>query len=145
MYETGTGGCVGSISHLFSITAACFSDTGVYLVLGSKTGHIGVWTISQHFGENIAEVLEQMRVNPKFWNDFPIMPPEEGQYESEESSDSEITIENGKMPVDQKSSASHHKGQYSNKPTRIRVGNKFLPVDSQSTQRKVEKDKESQK
>jgi hypothetical protein len=145
MHETGTGSCVGAISHLFSITAACFSDTGVYLVLGSKTGHIGVWTVSQAFGENIAEVLEQMRVNPKFWNDYPIMAPEEGQYESEESSDSEITIDNGKLAVDHKSSGSNPKGQYSNKPSRIRVGNKFLPVDSQSNARKVEKDKESQR
>lgn len=145
MYETGTGSCVGSVSHLFSISATCFSDNGMYMVLGSKTGHIGVWTVQQAFGENIAEVLEQMRVNPKFWNDYPIMGPGEDQVESDESSDSEITVENGKNSNDLRSVGSQNKGQYSNRPVKIRVGNKFMAVDSQSHPKKFEQRKESQK
>lgn len=86
-----------------------------------------------------------MRVNPKFWNDYPIMGPDEEQEASEESSDSEITIENGKMGIDQRSSASQNKGQFSNKPSKIRVGNKYLAVDSQSNTRKLEREKDSQK
>lgn len=145
MFETGTGSCVDSMSHLFAISAACFSDTGSYLVLGSKTGHIGIWTVGGGFSDNIVEVLEQMRVNPKFWNDYPIMTPDDERIDHDDSSDSEITVDHGKNETLESMAVGKRNPSSQSKNAPIRVGNKFMNVDSQSVQKKSEKPVEQHK
>lgn len=145
MFETGTGACVDSMSHLFAISAACFSDTGSYLVLGSKTGHIGIWTVGGGFSDNIVEVLEQMRVNPKFWNDYPIMSPDDEKIDNEDSSDSEITVDNGRNDHIDMGGGQRRQTSNSSKHGPIRVGNKFMNVDTQSNNKRTDKPIEQQR
>jgi hypothetical protein len=85
MYEIGTGNRVASLPNVFGITASAFSETGSFLVLGSTKGHVGIWSLSSDYTDNIAGVLEQMRLSPKFWNDYPIFLSNEdyGQYEED--------------------------------------------------------------
>lgn len=72
MLEIGTGQIVGELSHIFDITAGCFSAFGEFAIFGSSRGHVGVWRFNETLLKNIHEVLDQIRINPKFWNDYPI-------------------------------------------------------------------------
>ena len=78
LIEIGTGQVIGCASHIFNINSSGISPDGKFFSLGSKTGHVGIWAIHQDFQENICEVLLQMKLNPKFWNDYPIIQENKG-------------------------------------------------------------------
>jgi hypothetical protein len=130
MYEIGTGNRISVMPNLFSISAACYSDNGVYLVLGSRNGHIGIWQTNSEYANNIAEVLEQMRMNPKFWNEYPIVSTDPQLQDDESSSDSDITIDKPdelrSQPNDKTSSS---------KPSQIRVGNRTLNIEEKGSKK----------
>lgn len=136
MFEVGTGSCVDSLANLFSISAACYSDNGAYLIMGSKNGHIGIWSLGTGFTQNITDVLDQMRVNPKFWNDYPIMTPEFGKPDLEDSSDSEITIdqENPQTHLSEYPAPTDSNGP--KKHPYLRVGDKVMSISSNPRNKK---------
>ena len=68
-----------------------------------------------------------MRLNPKFWNDFPIVPTEPDVDHDDSSSDSDMTVEGSKTADDNKSQPT--KITSSAKPSQIRVGSRYMNVD----------------
>lgn len=131
MVEIGTGQRAGSVSNLFDISAGCFAESGSYMVLGSSTGHIGIWALSRAFADNIGEVLEQMRLNPKFWNEFPINITDEQDFAQEDSSDSDVTMDPQRNPLEFNSKAtSLSKGPTAGKSSQpIRIGSKLVNLE----------------
>lgn len=131
MVEIGTGLRAGSVSNLFDISAGCFSESGNYMVLGSSSGHIGIWALSRNFADNIAEVLEQMRLNPKFWNEFPINITEEQDFAQEDSSDSDVTLDPQRSPLEFQSKAtSLSRAPPTAKASQpIRIGSKLVSLE----------------
>lgn len=73
LIEIGTGNVIGCVNHIFDITTSGVSSDGKFFSLGSKKGHVGVWTLFDDYYENISNLLLEMRLNPKVWSDYPII------------------------------------------------------------------------
>ena len=73
LIEIGTGNVIGCVNHIFDISTSSISLDGRFICLGSKQGHIGIWSFNQDYSENISDLLMQMTLNPKVWSDYPII------------------------------------------------------------------------
>lgn len=76
MYEIGTGMPAAEICSIFEITEMKFSTDGRYLSLGSTSGAISVWSMSNHLHQNVKSVIDSMKSSNDFWFNYPIFLPD---------------------------------------------------------------------
>ena len=128
MIEIGTGNRVGCIDNLFDISDMCMSDDSSHIVLGSSRGHIGIYSLDRSYTDNITEVLEQMKVNPKFWNEYPIIYNSDNMIDNNDiSSDSNVSNDDDNKDI--RSHASHNNNK------KIKIGYKTIDIDDKKKER----------
>lgn len=96
MYEIGTGLPAAEICSVFDITQMQFSPDGRFLSLGSSTGAVSVWSMSNTLYQNVSQVMEAMKISSDFWFNYPIFLPDyELYYKPEEPNPIVEAMESG--------------------------------------------------
>jgi len=129
LVEIGTGEIVGSIPYIYDISAGAFSPEGDYVVLGSNYGHVGVWLTEENIADNVSEVLAQMKMNPRFWNDYPIMPTSDElnpRFSDKNSQDNQQEYQSV-SDIDEESIQNQERTLNNNLPNRnIKFGDRYI-------------------
>lgn len=72
IYELGTGNFVSILKNIFVISNVKFSNDGRFICIASDSGCISIWNIKGEIRDNIRNVLEEIKMNPHFWDNYRI-------------------------------------------------------------------------
>jgi len=72
LYEIGTGNFVSILKNLFLISNYKFSNDGRFLCIAAESGCVTIWNTCGEVRENIFSVLEESKINNRFWDNIRI-------------------------------------------------------------------------
>ena len=70
--EIGTGNISSCVNYINSINKMIFDIEGNYMIIAGEKGEISLWRLPETMSGNIKNVLEEMKINPFFWEDYEI-------------------------------------------------------------------------
>ena len=72
IFEIGTGNVSSCVNYINPINKMIFDNEGNYLVIAGEKGEISLWKLPETMSKNIKNVLNEMKLNPFFWDDYEI-------------------------------------------------------------------------
>ena len=72
IFELGTGKIKTCINYVNSISKILFDNEGNYIIIAGQKGEISLWKLSDSMSNNIKYVLEEIKINKDFWEDYEI-------------------------------------------------------------------------
>ena len=72
IFEIGTGNVASCINYINPVNKMIFDNGGNYLIIAGKKGEISLWKLPENMIYNIKSVLNEMKSNPNFWDDYEI-------------------------------------------------------------------------
>ena len=73
IYEIGTGNVSSCVNYINPINKMIFDNDGNYLIIAGVKGELSLWKLSENMSYNIKNILNEMRSNPYFWDDYEII------------------------------------------------------------------------
>ncbi|KAM3139067.1 hypothetical protein pb186bvf_008878 [Paramecium bursaria] len=83
VYECGTGNISERINNIYYITHLEFSNDSQYIIIAGKNGKLSLWGLNEDILDSAKDVIQNLKVNPFFWKDYPIYIDEEDVQEQE--------------------------------------------------------------
>ena len=72
IFEIGTGNVASCVNYINSINKMIFDSEGNYLIIAGEKGELSLWKLPGTMTYNIKSVLNEMKLNPYFWDDYEI-------------------------------------------------------------------------
>ena len=72
IFEIGTGNVASYVNYINPISKMIFDNEGNYLIIAGEKGEISLWKLPETMTKNIKNVLNEMKLNPFFWDDYEI-------------------------------------------------------------------------
>ena len=94
IFEIGTGRVKTCINYINPISKILFDNEGNYLIIAGKKGEISLWKLSEMMTNNIKYVLEEMKINKDFWEEYEIKYDNNFEYKDEIVNNSDYVINN---------------------------------------------------
>ena len=70
--EIGTGNVANVVNYINPINKMIFDNEGNYLIIAGERGEVSLWKLPGSMTYNIKSVLNEMKLNPYFWDDYEI-------------------------------------------------------------------------
>ena len=96
IFEIGTGKVKTCINYISPISKIIFDNEGKYLIIAGKKGEISLWELCDSMSANIRNVLEQMKINDNFWNQYEIKYDNNKDFQNEIVNNNDFIINNRK-------------------------------------------------
>ena len=94
IFELGTGKVKTFINYINSISKILFDNEGKYLLIAGQKGEVSLWKLTDSMSNNIRYVLEEMKINKNFWEDYEIRYDNNMEYKDEIVNNSDYVINN---------------------------------------------------
>ena len=94
IFEIGTGKVKTYINYINPISKILFDNEGNYLIIAGKKGEISLWKLSDIMTNNIKYVLEEMKINKDFWEEYEIKYDNTFDFKNEIVNNSDYVINN---------------------------------------------------
>ena len=72
LFELGTGNVACCLNYINPISKLIFDYVGNYMIIGGEKGEISLWKLPENISYNIKNVLNEMKYNFYFWDDYEI-------------------------------------------------------------------------
>ena len=92
IFELGTGKVKTFINYINSISKILFDNEGKYLLIAGQKGEVSLWKLTDSMSNNIRYVLEEMKINKNFWEDYEIRYDNNMEYKDEIVNNSDYVI-----------------------------------------------------
>jgi len=99
IFEIGTGKVKTCINYINPISKIIFDNEGKYLIISGKKGEISLWKLSDSMSANIGNVLNQMKKNNNFWNQYEIKYDNNKDFQNEIVNNTDYIINNRKKKI----------------------------------------------
>lgn len=99
IFEIGTGKVKTCINYINPISKMIFDNEGKYLIIAGKKGEISLWKLSDSMNANIKNVLDQMKKNYNFWNQYEIKYDNDKDFQNEIVNNKDYIINNRKKAL----------------------------------------------
>ena len=96
IFEIGTGKVKTCINYINPINKMLFDNKGNYIIIAGQKGEVSLWQLSESMSMNIKNVLEEMKINEKFWEQYEIKYDNMNDYKNEIVNNSDYAINNRK-------------------------------------------------
>jgi WD40 repeat protein len=73
IFEIGTGNVSSCVNYINPINKMIFDNDGNYLIIAGIKGELSLWKLSENMSYNIKNILNEMKANPFFWDDYEIV------------------------------------------------------------------------
>ena len=93
-FEIGTGKIKTYINYNYPISKIIFDNSGNYLIISGQKGEISLWKLSESMTNNIKYVLEEMKTNINFWEEYEIKYDNNYSFKNELVNNSDYAINN---------------------------------------------------
>ena len=72
IFEIGTGNVASCVNYINPINKMIFDNEGNYMIIAGEKGEVSLWKLPETMSDNIKNVLNEMKSNPYFWDDYEI-------------------------------------------------------------------------
>ena len=72
IFEIGTGNVASCINYINPINKMIFDNEGNFMIIAGEKGEMSLWGLPTTMTDNIKNVLNEMKLNPFFWDDYEI-------------------------------------------------------------------------
>lgn len=96
IFEIGTGKVKTCINYINPISKIIFDNEGKYLIITGIKGEISLWKLCDSMRANIRNVLDQMKINDNFWNQYEIKYDNDKDFQNEIVNNTDYIINNRK-------------------------------------------------
>ena len=96
IFEVGTGKVKTCVNYIEPISKIIFDNEGKYLIITGTKGEISLWKLPDSMSANIRNVLEQMKINDYFWNQYEIKYDNNKDFQNEIVNNNDYMINNRK-------------------------------------------------
>ena len=93
-FEIGTGKVKTCLNYNNPISKIIFDNDGNYLIIAGQKGELSLWKLSESMTNNIKYVLEEMKRNIYFWDEYEIKYDNNYDYKNEIVNNSDYVINN---------------------------------------------------
>ena len=94
IFEIGTGKVKTFLNYINPISKIIFDNKGNFLVIAGQKGEISLWKLSESMSNTIKYVLEEMKLNINFWDDYEIKYDNNIDFKNEIINNSDYAINN---------------------------------------------------
>ena len=94
IFEIGTGKVKTCINYINPISKIIFDQEGNYIIIAGQKGEISLWKLIDSMTMSIKNVLEEMKINPNFWEEYEIKYDNTFDYQNELINNSDFIINN---------------------------------------------------
>ena len=94
IFEIGTGKIKTFINYINSISRILFDNEGNYLIIAGEKGEVSLWKLTETISNNIKYVLEEMKTNKNFWDEYEIKFDNNAEFKGEIVNNSDYVINN---------------------------------------------------
>ena len=94
IFEIGTGKVKTCINYINPISKIIFDKIGNYLIIAGEKGEITLWKLCESMSYNIKYVLEEMKLNNNFWDEYEIKYDNNYDFKNEIVNNSDYAINN---------------------------------------------------
>jgi hypothetical protein len=94
IFEIGTGKIKTFINYINSISRILFDNEGNYLIMAGEKGELSLWKLTESMSNNIKYVLEEMKTNKNFWDEYEIKYDNNLDFKDEIVNNSDYVINN---------------------------------------------------
>ena len=94
IFEIGTGKVKTCVNYINPISKIIFDNEGNYLIIAGKKGEISLWKLTESMSINIKYVIDEMKVNDNFWEEYEIKYDNNVDYRNEIVNNSDYVINN---------------------------------------------------
>ena len=94
IFEIGTGKVKTCINYINPISKILFDQEGNYIIIAGQKGEISLWKLIDSMTMSIKNVLEEMIINPNFWEEYEIKYDNTFDYRNDLVNNSDFIINN---------------------------------------------------
>jgi len=94
IFEIGTGKVKTCINYINPISKILFDQEGNYIIIAGQKGEISLWRLIDSMTMSIKNVLEEMKINPNFWEEYEIKYDNTFDYRNDLVNNSDFIINN---------------------------------------------------